>query len=35
MLLENGRDFFYTGDLAEIELIETTGGGRLNVSYYK
>jgi hypothetical protein len=35
MLLLEGQDMFYTGDLYAIKFIETTGSGKLNVSYYE
>lgn len=36
MLLEEGQSFLYDlGPLSNIKVIETTGGGILNVTYYK
>jgi len=35
MLLLDGTDMFYTGDLTKLRFIESTGNGILNVSYYK
>lgn len=34
MLLDVGEEFWYTGDLAEIEFIETASSAVLHVSYY-
>lgn len=35
MLLPDGADIFYTGNLYAIKFIETTGSGVLNISYYE
>lgn len=35
MLLLDGSDMFYTGNLYALRFIETTGNGILNISYYQ
>lgn len=34
MQLAAGKDIFYAGDLDEIEFIEETSGGVVNITYY-
>lgn len=34
VLLADGQDMFYTGNLYALKFIETTGSGILNISYY-
>jgi len=34
MLLEAGRDMYYTGDLSQLRFIEVLAGAELNISYY-
>ena len=34
MVIAAGSDFFYTGDLAAIRLIEQAASAKVNVSYY-
>lgn len=35
MLLEAGRDFWYTGNVTKIRLIEVSNGAELNISFYR
>lgn len=35
MLLDVGEEFWYTGDIAEIEFIETAASATLHVCYYR
>jgi hypothetical protein len=35
MLLEAGRDFWYTGDVTKIKFIEVGNGAEINVSFYR
>lgn len=34
MVLQNGRDMLYTGNMAKIKFIEITAGAEINISYY-
>ena len=35
MKLTAGGDFYYTGDLSAVRVIQTTAGSIVNVSYYR
>lgn len=35
MLIDVGDEFWYSGNLAEIEFLETTASATLHVSYYR